>query len=139
MTMTPEENKHVVETLLTAFSEFDAETAERVLAPDFVNHDPPQLPGVGTDRAGVLTAMRYLHGAFAGARAELVSILAAGDKIAVHDRLRGTHRGEFLGIAATGRDIDVDFIHIFRVVDGRVVERWGVADTTTLLEQLGAA
>jgi len=82
--------------------------------------------------------MRYLHSAFDGARAELVSILAAGDKVAVHDRLRGTHRGEFLGIAATGRDVDVDFIHIFRVAEGRIVERWGVADTTTLLRQLGA-
>jgi predicted ester cyclase len=137
--MSRDENKHVVESLLTAFGEYDAETAERVLAPDFVNHDPPQLPGVGTDRAGVLAAMRYLHGAFDGARAELVSIVAAGDKVGVHDRLRGTHRGEFLGIAATGRDIDVDFIHIFRVADGQIVERWGVADTTTLLQQLGAA
>jgi len=137
--VSPDENKHLVETLLTAFSEFDAETAGRVLALDFVNHDPPQLPGVGTDRAGVLAAMRYLHSAFDGARAEPVSILAAGDKVAVHDRLRGTHRGEFLGIEATGRDIDVDFIHIFRVADGHIVERWGVADTTALLQQLGAA
>ena len=68
-----------------------------------------------------------------------MSVLAEGDKVAVHDRLRGTHRGDFLGIAPTGRDIDVDFIHIFRLAEGRIVERWGVADTTTLLRQLGAA
>ncbi len=138
MTMAAEDNKHVVETLLSAFSAGDIDTAEQMLAADFVNHDPPGLPGVGHDRAGVLAAIRYLHGAFDGARAELVSVIGEGEKVAVHDRLLGTHSGDFLGIAATGRDIAVDFIHIFRVVDGRIVERWGVADTTTLLSQLGA-
>jgi len=139
VTTSANENRHVVERLLTAFSEGDAETAEQVLAPEFVNHDPPGLPGVGADRAGVLIAMQYLHGAFADARAEPVTILAEGDKVAVHDRLRGTHQGDFLGIPPTGRDVNVDFIHIFRVADGRIVERWGVADTSELLRQLGAA
>jgi predicted ester cyclase len=137
--MSANENRRVVERLLTAFTDGDLETAKRALAQDFVNHDPPRLPGVGTDRAGVLAAIEYLHSAFAGARAEPVTILAEGDKVAVHDRLRGTHRGDFLGIPPTGRDITVDFVHIFRVADGLIVERWGVADTDALLEQLDAA
>jgi ketosteroid isomerase-like protein len=132
------DNTHVVERLLTAFSNRDAATLESVLAPDFVNHDPPALPGVGTDRAGVVAAMEYLHAAFDGARAELVCAIADGDRVAVHDRLRGTHRGDFQGIAPTGREIDVDFIHLFRVVDGLIVERRGIADVGTLLQQLGA-
>jgi len=87
------DNTHVVERLLAAFSNRDAETIESVLAPDFVNVDPPALPGVGTDRAGVVAAMEYLHAAFDGARADLVCAIADGDRVAVHDRLRGTHRG----------------------------------------------
>lgn len=130
--------QHVVERLLTAFSNRDAATVQSVLAPDFVNHDPPALPGVGSDRAGVIAAMEYLHTAFDGARAELVCAIADGERLAVHDRLRGTHRGEFLGIAPTGREIDVDFIHLFRVVDGLIVERRGVADVATLKRQLSA-
>ena len=137
--MSANENRRVVERHKTAFTDGDLETAKRALAQDFVNHDPPRLPGVGTDRAGVLAAIEYLHSAFAGARAEPVTILAEGDKVAVHDRLRGTHRGDFLGIPPTGRDITVDFVHIFRVADGLIVERWGVADTDALLEQLDAA
>jgi ketosteroid isomerase-like protein len=131
------DNTHVVERLLTAFSNRDAATIESVLAPDFVNVDPPALPGVGTDRSGVVVAMEYLHAAFDGARAELVCVIADGDRVAVHDRLRGTHRGEFQGIAPTGREIDVDFIHLFRVVDGLIVERRGIADVVTLRRQLG--
>jgi ketosteroid isomerase-like protein len=130
------DNTHVVERLLNAFSNRDAETIEAVLAPDFVNHDPPSLPGVGTDRAGVVVAMEYLHAAFDDARAELVCVIADGERVAVHDRLRGTHRGDFQGIAPTGREIDVDFIHLFRVVDGLIVERRGIADVATLRDQL---
>ena len=136
--MSANANTHVVERLLTAFSNRDAATAESVLAPEFVNHDPPSLPDVGNDRAGVVAAMEYLHAAFEGARAELVCAIADGEQVALHDRLRGTHRGEFLGIAPTGREIDVDFIHLFRVVNGLIVERRGVADTRELLRQLGA-
>jgi predicted ester cyclase len=136
--MSATENVHVVERLLTAFSNRDAATATSVLAADFVNHDPPRLPGAGTDRAGVVAAMEYLHEAFENARAELVCVVADGDQVAVHDRLKGTHRGDFLGIAPTGREIGVDFIHLFRVVDGRIVERRGIADTATLLRQLAA-
>jgi predicted ester cyclase len=137
--MSAQANKEIVERLLTAFSNSDAVTAEQVLAEDFINHDPPNLPGVGKDRAGVLTATEYLHSAFENARAELVCVVADGDRVAVHDRLRGRHRADFLGIAPTGHEISVDFIHIFRVTNGRIVERWGVADSQALVDQLGAA
>ena len=127
---TRESNVHVVERLLNAFSNGDAATILSVLSLDFVNHDPPALPGVGTDRAGVVAAMEHLHSAFDGARAELVCAIEDGDRVAVHDRLRGT--------APTGREIDIHFIHLFRVVDGLIVERRGVADVGTLQRQLGA-
>ena len=134
--MTGRENEQVVERLLSAFSNRDADTVLLVLAPGFVNVDPPALPGVGSDRAGVVAAMEYLHGAFEHARAELVCIIGDGERVAVHDRFCGTHRGEFLGIAPTGCEVEVDFIHLFRVVDGKIVERRGIADTAALLEQL---
>ena len=137
--MSAEENIHVVERFLAAFTDADTATAQQLLEPDFINHDPPALPGVGRDRAGVLTAIRYLHSAFENARAELVCIVADGDRVAVHDRLRGTHRGDFLGLAPTGREITVDFMHFFRVLDGRIVERRGVVDTAAMRRQLGAA
>jgi len=132
-----DENKRVVVALLEAFSADDARAAEATMAADFVNHDPPSLPGVGSDRAGVITATRYLHSAFTDARAEIVLVVADGDKVAVHDRLCGRHTGDFMGTAATGREVAVDFIHVFRVVEGRITDRWGVVDGTALLKQLG--
>jgi steroid delta-isomerase-like uncharacterized protein len=132
-----EENRRLVEGFLDAFSRGDLDAVEDALAPDFVNHDAPDFAGAGGDRAGVVGAIRVLKSAFPDARADLVSVVAEGDKVGVHDQLVGTHEAEFLGVAATGRQVRADFIHVFRVVDGHIVERWGVSDTVTLLEQLG--
>ena len=136
--MSTDGNKAVVERLLTAFSTGDFGAVEEVLAPDFVNHGLPPVPEATGDRAGVLAAMRYLRTAFPDARAEPVSIVAEGDRVGVHDQLVGTHRGEFRGVAPTSREIRVDFIHVFRVADGRIAERWGVVDTAELMRQLNA-
>jgi steroid delta-isomerase-like uncharacterized protein len=130
------DNKRLVESFLQAFSDGDLEAAEEALAPEFVNHDAPQFGGVGGDRAGVIAAIRYLKGAFPDARADLVSVVAEGDKVGVHDQLVGTHEAEFMGVPATGREVRVDFVHVFRVVDGKIVDRWGVSDTEALLKQL---
>ena len=129
-------NEAVVERLLAAFSAGDFEAVEDVLAPDFVNHGLPPVPGARGDRTGVLDAMRYLRTAFPDARAEPVSVVAEDDRVGVHDQLVGTHQGDYRGVAPTGREIRVDLIHVFRIADGRIAERWGVADMTELTRQI---
>jgi steroid delta-isomerase-like uncharacterized protein len=132
------DGKKAIERLLDAFSSGDFAGVEDALAPDFVNHGLPPVPGARGDRAGVVAAMRYLRSAFPDVRAEPVSLVQEGDRVGVHDQLVGTHRGDFRGVAPTGREVRVDFIHVFRVENGLIAERWGVADTTELMRQLGA-
>jgi predicted ester cyclase len=50
---------------------------------------------------------------------------------------RGTHRGEFLGIAPTGRSVSFDVIDVVRIADGRIAEHWNVVDLMGLLQQIG--
>jgi predicted ester cyclase len=52
--------------------------------------------------------------------------------------MKGTQRGEFMGIAATGKTISVSTIDIVRFIDGKAVEHWGVTDGLTMMDQLGA-
>jgi predicted ester cyclase len=137
--MTASDGASVVERLLEAFAAGDTDAVEELVDPGFVNHGLPPVPGARGDRAGLVAAIRYLRTAFPDARAELVGIVVDGDLVGVHDRLVGTHDGEFRGIAPTGRAVSVDFVHLFRVVDGRIVERWGVADNAELMRQLGVA
>ncbi len=63
--------------------------------------------------------------------------IAEGDRVVTRVTFRGTHSGEFGGIAATGRQVEYGGITIDRIVDGKVVEGWHVADELGMLRQLG--
>ena len=64
--------------------------------------------------------------------------IAEGDKVVTRWRMRGTHEGEFRGIAPTGKELDVTGIGIFRFSDGKVVESWDNFDQLGMMQQLGA-
>ena len=137
--MSAQDNKAVVERLLNAWNDSDFQVIEEELvASDFVNHNPPPVPGIGHDRDGMLAAMRYMRQAFPDGRAASVNLVAEDDKVVVQDVVRGTHEGEFMGVSATGRQVSFEFIHIFRLAEGRIVERWGLVDAMGLMMQLGA-
>ena len=74
--------------------------------------------------------------AFPAIQAEIDDIFGAEDRVAVRLTFRGTHRGEFLGIAATGRDVVFMSLELYRVVDGQLAEEWISSDLTTLMRQL---
>jgi steroid delta-isomerase-like uncharacterized protein len=131
------DNKQVVEQLLEAWNDGDFERIESLFAEDYVNHNPPPFPGAGEDRAGQLQVMRMLRDAFPDARAETDHMVAEGDLVVLHDHVAGTHQNDFGPFPATGKRASWDFIHIFRVVDGRIVERWGLIDVMSMMQQLG--
>src|SRR5579864_9602656 len=82
--------------------------------------------------------VRPFQSAFPDFEMEIVELIAEGEKVVAHFKCSGTHRGEWLGVPATGRRFqDVDEIYIFRVRDNRLVSAFGVEDNLTRLRQLG--
>jgi predicted ester cyclase len=76
--------------------------------------------------------------AFPDFRMEIVELIAEEDRVAAHFRCSGTHRGEWRGVAPTGRSFtDVDEIYIFRVRDGRIAAALGLEDNGKRTRQLG--
>jgi predicted ester cyclase len=76
--------------------------------------------------------------AFPDFEMEIVDLIAEGDKVVAHFRCSGTHRGEWLGLPATGRRFErVDEIYIFGVRGGKLVSAIGVEDNLTRMRQLG--
>ena len=76
--------------------------------------------------------------AFPDFRMEVVDLIAEGDTVVGHFRCSGTHRGEWLGVPATGRRFEnVDEIYIFKLRDGKLVSALGVEDNLTRMRQLG--
>ena len=69
---------------------------------------------------------------------EIVDLIAEGDQVVGRFRCSGTHLGEWLGHAPTGRRFTrIDEVGIFRIRDGLIVAAWGLEDTLRRLEQLG--
>jgi predicted ester cyclase len=76
--------------------------------------------------------------AFPDFEMEVVDLIAEGDTVVGHFRCSGTHRGEWLGVPATGHRFEgVDEIYVFRVKDGKLVSAVGVEDNLTRIRQLG--
>jgi steroid delta-isomerase-like uncharacterized protein len=106
-------------------------------ADDFVERE--ELPGAPSTKAGVLQFFRMLIAAFPDFRMDVEDVITSGDKAVARVRVTGTHKGEFLGIPATGKSVAVNVIDIIRFGDdGLAQEHWGVLDQLALLQQLGA-
>src|SRR5205823_2805346 len=108
------------------FGELDEEAARTYIAPDFVDHEAS--PGVAGGPDGYLSTARYMRGAFTQARWQVDDFLVAGDtfdKFACRVTFSGVHTGEFLGIEPTGRPVEVQHLHFYRVQNGQAKEHWG--------------
>ena len=106
------------------------------LADDFVEHE--QTPGLAPTKEGVLEFFRMYRAAFPDLHFEPQDYIASGDKVVTRVRVTGTNTGDFMGMPATGRSIDIQLIDIVRFGDDQLGhEHWGVADVMTMMRQLG--
>lgn len=109
------------------FDRFDA-----MFAADFINHN--ELPSPGRDGfkqfwAGMVAGIPDLH-------VTLEDVLVDGSEVAARYTVRGTHQGTFLGLAPTGRTIEMKTMEVWRFADDRVVEHWDSVNTLEVLQQL---
>lgn len=115
----------------------DIDGFDEFMAEDFVEHE--ETPGLEPTREGVKQFFHMYRAAFPDLRMEPQDILTSGDKVVARVRATGTHQGEFLGMPASGKRVDVQLIDIIRFGDdGLAHEHWGVFDALALMQQLGA-
>lgn len=113
----------------------DPTIADDLLAAGFVWHwHAAAEPGA----AGIAGYAASLRAAFPDLRLEPEAVVAEGDRVAVRWTMRGTQRGAFAGLPATGRPVATAGIDVYRFADGRIAELWSVRDDVALLAQLGA-
>jgi steroid delta-isomerase-like uncharacterized protein len=107
-----------------------------LMAADVVEHE--ELPGLEPTKEGIKEFFRAYLAAFPDLRMEAQDVLASGDKVVARVKATGTNQGDFMGMAATGKSVDVQLIDIMRFGDdGLVHEHWGVMDSLTMMQQLG--
>jgi steroid delta-isomerase-like uncharacterized protein len=132
-----EDNKAVIRRWIEAYNNRDMQAEADVLAPGYVAH-VPAAPGPleGLEAWRKFTAP-FVE-AFPDLRLTVEDILSEGDKVAARVAFHGTHRGEFQGIAPTGKEVAFSSIEVNRVVGGKVEEHWVELDLLGLMQQLGA-
>ena len=117
------------------FNQGNLAAVDELVAPDIIDHNA--FPGLTPGSEGVKQIASILRAAFPDIHYTLEDEIAEGDKAVVRDTMRGTHRGEFMGIAPTGKQVTVGGMDITRWSNGKIVEHWAQFDTLGLLQQLG--
>ena len=105
------------------------------MAPDMVDHNlmPGQKPGV----EGMKEMMGMFFAAFPDLQATIDQLVAEGDLVVGRMTNTGTHKGDFMGIAATNKRVTFTEMHMIRVANGKAAEHWGNSDDMGMMQQLG--
>ena len=133
--MSTEDNKALVRRFFEElWNQGNLVVADELMAPSHVHHFPGkdiQGPdGVKQLVSGIRTALPDFH-------LSTDDVIAEADKGVMRFTIHGTHQGEGMGLPPTGKRVVYTGIDIFRIADGKIVERWGEVDMLGLLQQLG--
>ena len=112
-----------------------ANAIDELVAPDAVVRTPLPIDVTGAEALKQIWAMLFTI--YPDIHLTVEDVIAEGDKVVARNTVTGTHRGEFMGVAATGKSVTYNEIFIFRFADGRVVETWGVVDVLAQMKQIG--
>ena len=134
--MTKHDNLAVQQKFGSAVNSGQLELLRDVIAADVVDHDPAPDQGAGPE--GYIRMFASLRTSFPDLAVSVDQIVTDEDKIAIAYTITGTQKGEFLGVAPTGRKIRARGVQIARFQDGKMVERWGSSDQLGILQQIGA-
>ncbi|PPK85195.1 steroid delta-isomerase-like uncharacterized protein [Neolewinella xylanilytica] len=107
-----------------------------VVAPDVKDHDP--APDQGPGPQGFIDFFTMMRTAFPDLTLEVEHMVTDNDNVGFAYTVSGTHKGEFMGLAPTGKRFKARGLQIGRFENGKLIERWGSSDELGILKQLGA-
>jgi predicted ester cyclase len=134
MSTISEDNKAAVRACFEAASKGNFDAFESILTRDYVLH-PEGIRGAG----GLAEMVSVYRSAISDLHVDVEHQFTDGDYVATRVTVRGTHDGDLMGTAPTGRKVAFSMLTISRCQNGRIAEEWEIADTMALLQQVGAA
>jgi steroid delta-isomerase-like uncharacterized protein len=135
MLLSAEGNKAVLRRLIEeVYNEGNLDVVDALMAPDIFDHAavPEHQHGIDAFKH----VMEWVREFSSDVHYDIDDILSEGEKVAVRMTQSGTHTGTVRGIPPTGKRFSVDYVHWFRLANGKVAEMWAVRDDLTRLEQL---
>jgi steroid delta-isomerase-like uncharacterized protein len=117
------------------FNKKNLDTVNELCAPGFVDHNA--MPGQGPGPNGLKDWFRQFFEAFPDMKATIDEMVAERDLVVTRLTCEGTHKGEFMGAAPTGRKVSLHGMDMVRIKDGRATEVWHQGDDVVVLMELG--
>ena len=108
---------------------------DEVVEPEVLFHAP--VPVGATGAQALKNVVAILLRAFPDLHLTIEDVIAEGNKVVGRQTATGTHRGEYMSRPPTGKSVTYNEIFIFRFVNGRIAEIWGVVDVLSQMKQLG--
>lgn len=130
-----EANQQVVRIFAQAINERDWQRLDAVVHPDFVRHSHSAPPVRGRD--ALKDYLRSEFEIFPDGHETIEDLVAEGDKVAVRHGFRGTQLGAMGPYPPSGKVMTADYLAIYRIADGRIIESWVEWDNLSGLRQLG--
>ena len=134
--MSADDNKNLNLRWIQAFNERDWPAEAGCRTSDYVAH-MQGAPGI-LDSQGWAGFMGIFATAFPDGQIAVEGSISEGDTVASRWIMTGTHRGDFMGVPPTGREITMKGIDFSRVVDGKIAEHWAQFDAIGVMQQIGA-
>ena len=133
--MTLEENKQLVRRYQETYNSNELDALPEVLAARLLT--PKILPGLPPGLEGVRAAHEIMLRGFPDFHTTMDDLMAEGERVAARITMRGTHTGEFMGMAPTGKAVSLTGMYLVSIEAGKIVEHWGEEDSIGLMTQLG--
>ena len=136
---TEENNKALVGRVEEAWGSGNLDALDELFAPDFDN-SASAVPGMPGGLAGAKMAHQMSMQSFPDRVLHIDDMIAEGDRVVVRGHVTGTNQGgvPWVGVAANGNPIEVMYISIYRIADGKIAQHWAQNDIMGLMQQLGA-
>lgn len=131
-----EENKALVRRLYKgALNKGNLAVVEEILPPNYVRHG--LAPGTPPGPESAKQVFATMRSALPDLRITVEDMVGEGDEVVARVTGRGTHKGEYMGVASTGKQVTVPFIGIYRFAGNKLEEAWIQRDEFGMLQQLG--
>jgi predicted ester cyclase len=134
--MSSEQNKAIVRRLIEEPWKGDLSVVDELIDPNYVGYDP-SIPEPLRGPDGFKENVSTYRAAYSDAQITVDDQIAEGDKVATRWTGRGTHDGDLMDIAPTGKQVKVSGVTISRLANGKVIEDYTNWDTFGMMQQLG--
>ncbi len=126
--------QELAETFVKMLNTHDPDLVDQLMTEDYINHNAFVADGREANR-------QFWHAFFAAlpdVSASMEDVVISGDRVVGRFVYRGTHKGDFMGIPASGSAVEMRSIDIWRTEDGMFVEHWDELNTLQVFQQMGA-